>query len=165
MYRLRNHRPIEIDHRLADTSVEPRLNQVTMALKSIVKDEGMRKDIDLFIRTYNDTLISDRQMTLPAIIVQALAELHFDRTMDVLGEPVSDFSMKGIQDKAQALLNEIDPDTRLSAKRVGQVLTEDLGLPKRADHPKYRRKVLVYEEDDLRALMARYGIEEPLQQK
>lgn len=165
MYRLKNHRPIEIDHSLADSSVEPRLNQVTMALKSIIKDEEMRRDIDLFIRAYNDVLINDRQMTLPAVVVQALAELHFCPHINVLGEDENDFSMKGIADKAQELLNEIDPDTRLTAKRIGQILSEDLGMQKRMDHPRYRRKVLVYDLDELRALMSRYGIEEPLQQK
>lgn len=164
MYRLRNHRPMAIDQRLADESVEPRLNQVTMALKTIIKDEEMRNDIDTFIRAYNEVLINDRQMTLPAIVVQALAEIHWaPNPTNILGEDTRDFSMKGIAEHVQKIISEIDPDARVNAKQISGVLNEELGLVQRAPHPQHRRSVLVYQEEDLLALMSRYGIEKPLQ--
>lgn len=165
MYRLRNHKPMPIDQRLADESVEPRLNQVTMALKTIIKDDDMRRDIDTFIRAYNDLLISDRQMTLPAVVVQALAEIHWTpNPVNILGEDTRDFSMKAIAEHMQRIVNEIDPDTRVNAKQISAVLNEDLGLVQRAPHPRTRRAMLVFEEADLLALMSRYGVEKPLQQ-
>lgn len=164
MYRLRNHRPMLIDQRLADESVEPRLNQVTMALKTVIKDEEMRKDIDTFIRAYNEVLISDRQMTLPAVVVQALAEIHWKpNRFNVLGEDTRDFTMKGIADKVQAIISDIDPDARVNAKQVSAVLNEDLGLVNRVKHPQNRREMVKYTEEELIALMARYGVEKPLQ--
>ena len=162
-YRLDNHRPIELDQNLADESVEPRLNQVTMALKSIVEDDDMRQEIDQFIRAYNDNLIADRQMTLPAIVVQALAETHFIARTNVLNEDARDFTLKGLADFSQKIINELDPDTRVTAKRVSKVLSEDLGMTRRSTCPRTRRAMLLYEEADLIALMKRYGITRPAQ--
>lgn len=164
MYRLRNHKPVEIDQRLADESVEPRLNQVTLALKTIITDEEMRRDIDLFIRAYNQALINDRQMTLPALVVQALADLHCTPHVNVLGEDDRDFSMQGLAKTVQGLMNDIDPDFKVTAKRIGDVLREDLGLVRRKEGAYHRRSEVLYDEDELLALMLRFGIQ-PLQQK
>lgn len=164
MYRLRNHKPVEIDQRLADESVEPRLNQVTLALKTIITDEDMRRDIDLFIRAYNQALINDRQMTLPALVVQALADLHCTPHVNVLGEDDRDFSMQGLAKTVQGLMNDIDPDFKVTAKRIGDVLREELGLVRRKEGAYHRRSEVIYDEDELLALMLRFGIQ-PLQQK
>ena len=131
LYRLRTHRPVELSMDLADSSVEPRLNQVTMALKAMVDDASMRADIDLFIRAYNEQLIADRQMTLPAIVVQALVDIFFTPKRTLMGDDDRDFSMKGIADRAQYLVDDIDPGILISAKKVGQVLSEELGLTTR----------------------------------
>ena len=161
MYRLRNHRPIVVDQALADESIEPRLNQVTMALKSTVDDPDMLAEISAFVRAYNELLISDRQMTLPAIVVQALANIYYSDKQDLLGD-ARDFSMKGIHDAAREILVDIDPDAKISPKRIGQVLTEDLGLSRRGTDPATRRRIVLFEEEELTSLMSRYGIEKPL---
>lgn len=159
-YRLEMWRPgVAVDSKLADDSVEPRLNQVTMALKSIVDDPEMRGEIDGFIRAYNATIISDRQMSLPALVVQALVEIHYSRKTNLMDEDLRDFSMKGICTKVADLLLDLDPDTRISPKKIGAILSEDLGLSRRTEHPKTRRSRLDYTEDELVALMRRYGIE------
>ena len=152
------------DQALADESVEPRLNQVTMALKTIVDSDEMRADIDTFIRAYNENLIADRQMTLPALIVQALAETHFNKRTNVLGEDARDFTLKGLADTAQKIVAELDPDTRVTAKRVATILSEELGMPRRGVCNRTRRAVVLYEEPELKALMARYGIQPPAQE-
>jgi hypothetical protein len=162
MYRLVNHRPIKLDQSLADESVEPRLNQVTLALKSVVEDTDMRREIDTFIRAYNEVLINDRQMTTPAMVVQALAQIYWTKNpLNLMGEDERDFSMKGIGAVAKQIGDEIDPDIKWSAKRVGQILSEDLGLTKRRQHPRRRRSEVVFEESELQALMSRYGIQIP----
>lgn len=160
-YRLENYRPITVNHSLADQSVEPRLNQVTMALKAIVDDDTMRRDIDAFIRAYNEVLITDRQMSVAAIIIQAIADIYYRPKHNILGEDLRDFSMKGIADRAQEIINEIDPDTRINPKTVSRTLNEDLGLSKRVKHPQTRRDVVAFDESDLLSLMLRYGIEKP----
>ena len=66
--------------------------------------------------------------------------------------------MKAIADRAQALINEVDPGTLITAKRVGQILTEELGLTTRRRHPRHRRIEVVAAAADLLALQTRYGI-------
>jgi len=163
MYRLRNHRLVVVDERLANQSVEPRLNQVTMALKSLIADQAMREEIDAFIATYNESLISDRQMTMPAVIVQALAAIQYNLKTDMMGNDLRDFTMKGIAQKAQELLADIDPDTKVYPRMISKVLNEELGLIRRKPHPENRRAMVVFEQEELTALMQRYGIENYVQ--
>ncbi len=163
MYRLRNYRMVVVDETLANQSVEPRLNQVTMALKSIITDTAMRDEIDTFIAVYNETLISDRQMTMPAVIVQTLAAIQHNKKTDMLGNDLRDFTMKGIAEKAQQLLIDIDPDTKVYPRMVSKILNEELGLIRRRPHPENRRAMVVFEQEELTALMQRYGIENYVQ--
>ncbi len=161
-YRLEKWRAnVEVDPALADDSVEPRLNQVTMALKSIVDDPEMRGEIDSFIRAYNETMISDRQMSLPALVVQALSEIHYSKKVDLMGDDARDFTMKGLADATRAITLEIDPDIKIHPRTISKLLSEDLGLPRRRTCPRTRRAALEYADDELAALMQRYGIEPP----
>lgn len=162
LYRLRNHRLVEVDEALANESVEPRLNQVTMALKSIITDLEMRREIDTFITAYNENLINDRQMTVTAVLVQALVEIYYTPKTDMLGNDLRDFTMKGIADQCKKLMEDFDPDAKVYSQIVSKTLSEELGLVKRAKHPVFRRVMVVFEEAELRALMQRYGIEGPV---
>jgi len=160
-YRLRNWRPIDVAQTLADESVEPRLNQITMALKSLIDDPAMRTEIDVFIRAYNDQLIGERQLTLPAVVLQAVCSIFWSDKSNLLGEDTRDLTMKGIAAVAGELLMDIDSETKLTPKRVGQVLNEDLGLVRRRKHSRTNRSILVCDDAELVALMARYGISDP----
>lgn len=161
MYRLTNHRPITLDQSLADETVEPRLNQVTLALKTIIEDDATREEIDLFIRAYNEQMIGERQLTIPAIVLSAVVSIFWDRKNNLLGDDERDLSMKGIATKAQEILQDIDPDVRLTARKVSMVLNEDLGLTRRQNHSRTNRSMLLCEEGELVALMNRYGIGDP----
>ena len=160
MYRLRSHRPIEVDPLLSDFSIEPRLDQVTLALKSIIADEGMREQISTFVRAYNSTLISDRQMSVPAVVVQVLAETWYRPERTLQGE-VRDWSMKGLAERVKTLLETIDPDEKMNPRRLSAILSEDLGLTRREQDPETRRATLFIDEAALHALMSRYGVDEP----
>ena len=52
-----------------------------------------------------------------------------------IGDDDRDFSMKGIADRAQYLIDDIDPGILISAKKVGQMLSEELGLMTRQHNP------------------------------
>jgi hypothetical protein len=161
MYRLVNHRPITLDQSLADESVEPRLNQVTLALKTIIDDAATRAEIDAFIRAYNDQMIGERQLTLPAIVLSAVVGIYWERRSNLLGDDERDLSMKGIATRAQAILQDIDPDVRVTARKASMVLNEDLGLTRRKNHSRSNRTMLLCDESELIALMHRYGIADP----
>jgi hypothetical protein len=98
-------------------------------------------------------------MTLVKIVLQALAEIDSDRKTDLLGQDLRDFSMKAIADKAQAIVVKMERRVRIDPKFVSRILSEDLGLSGRKRHPETRRTLLVYSEQELSALLARYGIE------
>jgi DNA primase len=161
MYRLSNHRPITLDQSLADESVEPRLNQVTLALKTIIDNQETRDEIDLFIRAYNEQMIGERQLTVPAIVLSAVVAIFWETKRNLLGDDERDLSMKGIATKAQEILQDIDPDVRLTARKVSMVLNEDLGLTRRQNHSRTNRSMLLVDEAELVALMGRYGIADP----
>jgi hypothetical protein len=161
MYRLRNWRPIDVAQTLADESVEPRLNQITMALKSLIDDPVMREQIDMFIRAYNDQMIGERQLTLPAIVLQAVCTIFWSRKVNLLGEDERALSMKGIAAAANDILAEIDNEMKLTPRGVSQVLNEELGLVRRHKHSRTNRSILLCDEAELVALMSRYGIADP----
>lgn len=162
MYRLRNWRITEVREDLSDASIEPRLDQVTLALKTLIDDQEMRDQINHFVRAYNATLITDRQMSVPAVVVQVLANTWWLPEQTLTG-PRRDFTIKGVSERVQEMLNELDPDERVSPRRLGSLLSADLGLTKRAKDPESRRDTVVVEEGELLALMGRYGIDIPEQ--
>lgn len=163
MYRLKNYKPVHVDGRLADMSIEPRLNQVTMALKAIVDDQEVLGDLTTFVRAYNDTLIADRQLTLPAILVQVLADIWYSASQNLLGEDGRDFTMKHISGRAQKILDDLDPDVKISPNKATKMISEDLGLQRRGKAPKSqnRRMQVLFDEEELLNLMSRYGVERP----
>ncbi|MCU0502522.1 MAG: hypothetical protein MUC51_12310, partial [Anaerolineae bacterium] len=160
MYRLKNWRVTDVREDLSDASIEPRLDQVTLALKTLIDDQEMRDQINHFVRAYNATLITDRQMSVPAVVVQVLANTWWLPEPTLQG-PRRDFTIKGLADRVQEMLNELDPDERVSPRRLGSLLSADLGLTKRAKDPESRRDSVVLEEGELLALMGRYGIDIP----
>lgn len=160
LYRLRNWRVTEVREDLSDASIEPRLDQVTLALKTLIEDPEMLQQINHFVRSYNATLITDRQMSVPAVVVQVLAETWW-RPEQTLAGSRRDFTMKALAGRVQTILDELDPDEKVSPRRLGSLLSADLGLTKRAKDPETRRDAVVLDEGELLALMGRYGIDIP----
>lgn len=67
---------IELDYTGMDMSIEPRLNQVTVALLTLIKDEDLREDLRGFIREYNRQLVVERGMTVEAKTLEVLVALN-----------------------------------------------------------------------------------------
>lgn len=159
MYRLRNHRPITVDPALADSSVEPRLNQVTMALKSIIANPDMRARIDRFIRAYNEEMISERKMSVEAMVLQAIVDIHHGDA-DLYGE--RDYTLGNIAKVAGEYALEFDPDMRISARKVGGIVR---ALAFRTSTvrggAKRNRNRADFTDAELTAAMNRYGIDKP----
>lgn len=160
MYRLENHQPVEIDQAMADESVEPRLNQVTMALKTIVRDPQMRTEIDMFVRAYNDLLIQERSMSMEAVVLQAIVDIAYGDT-DLYDN--IDLSIGNVAEVALKHLQDLDPDEKLSAKRAGCIIRDFLQLKTDTikSGPKKNRNGVVFSEAELLNLMRRYGIPTP----
>lgn len=160
LYRLRNWRITEVREDLSDASIEPRLDQVTLALKTLIDDQEMLQQINHFVRSYNATLITDRQMSVPAVVVQVLADTWWKPEQTLAG-PRRDFTIKALAERVQTILDELDPDEKMSPRRLGSLLSADLGLTRRMKDPETRRDAVVVDEGELLALMGRYGIDIP----
>lgn len=156
-YRFRHWQPeIDVPDALSDRSIEPRLDQVSMIIKAIIKDPAMLENLTSFVRDYNQRLIVDRQLTTAAIVVQALANIYFNPEQTLMG-PKRDLSVQAIYEEVVKLMGTFDQEEKLSPRKIGAILIE-LGLPDRDRNHAGRRQVIVPEET-LRSLMVRFGIE------
>lgn len=170
-YRLKHWVPeIEVDYNVADRAIEPRLNQVTLALKAIIDDEELKGEIDEFIRRYNQQLIVERSMTPEAKVLEAIVAIS--KEQPGLDGNV-DLSFKHIRDKANEIINaenadddeeEEDgkgkgsgPSRKLTSKGVGRYIREKLQLETERKRDGY---YLVWNHERIAALKRRYGITE-----
>jgi len=159
-YRLTHWQPeVEVDLSDLDRSIEPRLNQVTLALLTIIQDEELRQDIRAFIREYNRQLVVDRSMTLEALVLEALVRLH-DETQerDPSASPVYSLTdlAKRVTQSVAAEAGEDEEPPRMTAKKVGYILREKLRLRTEKRSGRFH---VVWDEKIIAALKARYGLE------
>jgi hypothetical protein len=161
-YRLTHWQPDrEVDLSGLDHSIEPRLNQVTLALLTIIQDKKLRDDIRNFIRDYNRQLIVDRSMTMEALALEALVRLYDEKQKQGIAE--SRIGLNELAERVtQALTAESGEDeesTTVTAKKMGHVLRERLQLRTEKQSGRYH---VVWDDERIQALKVRYGLEIPL---
>lgn len=159
-YRLQTWKPVVIDHTLTDRTIMPRLAQITIALRTIIKDPEALAEMDTYIHIYNRTLIGERSMTDQAFVVQALAHIYY--RVDQPAQLVDlgpDLTLANITKVAQKLMLDMDPDKKFNQQKLSRLLTQQLGLTGRGrDHRRDSITTVEFAEDQLRQLMARYGV-------
>jgi hypothetical protein len=168
-YRLERWQPhVDLDYDAVDLSVEPRLNQITLALYSIVDDQTLRDDLSAFIREYNRQLIAERGMTLAAKVLEAIVvqwELESDRSVDKrdlsvktvagIANYLLDYENYGLEEMMEAAKNR-EP---LKPKSVGAIARTQLQLATDRTGPG-GRYAIEYNETRISALRKRYGIDD-----
>jgi hypothetical protein len=180
-YRMKYLQPeIEVDYNTVDRSIEPRLNQVTMALKTIVDEPDLKEEIDGFIRNYNRQLIVERSMSLDAKVLEAVVRIRRGNPIGVdENGPFWDFSLKHITKMTNEVIDEENRDEdgeeeeedgdrkysrkKLGPKRIGAIVRNNLQLStERATSGPFRGNYYaVYEEERIMALCSRFGIDPP----
>lgn len=158
-FRLKHWKPATIDNTDIDRTIMARLAQITSALKSIIKDPDVIDELSRFIRLYNQSLVGDRQMTEPAIVVEALCRIRYPRPSAVEIEP--DWSIANIANVAQEIAKDFDPDQKMTPKRVGHLLSKQLGIIRRSGRDHRGRDKIAIDDQELAGLMHRYGITKP----
>lgn len=158
-FRLKNWRVVKIDPNEIDRTVMPRLAQITLALKSIIKDQAMLDELQRFVQIYNQSLVSDRQMTDPAIVVEALVRIRYPRP--TLTPVPPDWTITNIASVAQEIQMDFDPDNKFTPKKAGHVLSKQLGIIRRNGRDSQGRIMIFVDDDELGGLMNRYGISKP----
>ncbi len=76
MYRFRNFRAKKPAADLADSTIEPRLNQIFLPLLSVVSDPKDREELRELARRYHNEMISERGMDTEAQILEVIRDLR-----------------------------------------------------------------------------------------
>jgi DNA primase len=189
-YRLRNWQPeVDIANEELDLTLEPRYAQVTAALKKTIRDPDLKEELDGFLREHQVQAVLDRGMTLEAKVLQALLELGNEpERVDALGQGVYDFTIKSLAQRVNAILDdenrqngeddEADQDgqgegeeddrkrgPRVGVKKVGWIVRNKLQLKTARDGHHGGRYAVVWDDDRLRSLAQRYGMEGMLERE
>lgn len=173
-YRLEYWKPeVALDYSEADVSVEPRLNQVTVALQTLIDDPELRDGLRDFIREYNRQLIAERGMTLTSKVLEALVTVYY---IDVMMYGVSlKFGplVKRVAIATNAILDwenasgEADEEEdakmrggkkKVSPKLIGSIVRRDLHLGTEQNTDRQKLARVLWDDDRVHALRKRYGL-------
>ena len=164
-YRLRYWKPeLEINYNQADRSIEPRLNQVTLPLKTIVgpDEPELLEEIDGFIRRYNNQIMVERSMRPEAKVLEAIVELGKLIQPGLDGKII--LALKTIADKTNAIIDRENTEDgeaggtgkRITPKGVGSYIRNKLQLSTERKNSGY---YLIWDQSRIEALQRRYGLD------
>jgi 5S rRNA maturation endonuclease (ribonuclease M5) len=152
---------IELSYEGIDHSLEPRLNQVSIALMTLVDDPDLKADLQALMKRFDEQLILERSNTLECKVLEAILFLREEDGSE------ADLSMKSITARVNDLMDwenhrEIrtpeDRQNALKPRSVGHIVKK-LGLPKTRD-PRTRRIAVLWDEDRMKRLRRRYGLDD-----
>jgi len=169
-----------------DLEISARLNQVTMPLKAMAReDEALKGEIERFLREYNREIVLTKSMTLAARVVEALWKIH--QYPDLRAKYLqktnegSEFMMIGeVRQIANELIDEMNepadkdgskpnpPDEEerkewkkrrdeLSARGVGAIIRQELQL--RVGNRRGKGFPVYWDEIKMQALARRFGFD------
>lgn len=178
-WRLEKWQPeIPLTDDLMDLEVPARLNQVTMPLKALAKDDPeLMKDITAFVRALNEELILERSMGLDARVMEALVAIRQDKKYEnylfygnLNSHGMCHYTMvKHVAKVANELIDlmneepdeegEDEPKRRKSkgttSHTVGKIIRQTLQLQSKKTMNGY---VVIYDDVRLEALKVKYGL-------
>lgn len=171
-WRLRVWRPkMDVDYNQVNRNISNRLNQMTLALKTIMRDDAAAlADIDKVMEKLYAQQAVELSMTVEAKVLEAIAQILAGpkSKMDLNGEKYYDFSIKNITkitneilDKENEMDGEEDEEEKrrrraLTPKGVGRYLREKLNFATERGRDGY---TMVFEQSRYEQLVRRYGIE------
>jgi hypothetical protein len=170
---------IEVNEEHMDMEISSRLNQVTMPLKALAKDDPeLTAEIERFLRLYNREIVLTRSMTIAARVMEAMWKIY--RYSDLRAKHVettaegAEFMMIGdVRTIANEIMDEMNatgdaeeseddsPRKRkkdsLTARGVGHIIRNELQLQvgerRGAGFPVF------WDDLKMRALGKRYGVD------
>lgn len=162
----------DVDYNSVDRAIEPRLNQITMALKTIVEEQRLKDEIDEFIREYNRQMITERSTTLTAKVVEALALLgpvDYDGKRVVYLKQLTEKVNNLIDDQNKAMGDDNENDAvdeqkkhggAIKSRRVGEILRKFLQVrtDQASSGPFKKMYYMHWDDDRVGALCSRYGV-------
>lgn len=153
MYRLRERNRMQIDPSLADTTLEPRMNQILLPLLSVSPTEEARDAIRRYATHVQEGVVSDRAGSTEGQVLIIVAELaKADRSTLPLQEIVTVFT-----ERFGTYYDRV-----ITPRFIGGILRNRLGLPLYKTNGVIA--VSLKDRSRVAALLARYGIEKGEQQ-
>jgi hypothetical protein len=175
-YRLEHWRPfIELNYQALDLSIEPRLNQITLALYSLVEgDDELVENLKVFIREYNKQLIEERGLSLAAKVLEAVVIQHALESGYKSDEKDWDLSTLTITERTNQLMDfenhgydgyldvhfAAKNKTEVSDRKVGSTLRTKLQLVSERSSRFNGRHVVVWNPARIDGLRKRYGLDD-----
>jgi len=168
-HRLEHWRPeIELNYEGMDLSVEQRLNQVTIALMTLIDDPELKEDLRAFIREYNRQLIAERGTTLTARVLEALVGVYW---MDIENKQLPpDLRVSRVTKATNVLIDyenedgaasddEDEAGMKVKPKKVGSILRTQLHFGTERKTDAGRAYVVLWDQERAAALRRRFGID------
>lgn len=166
---------IEVGEEHMDIEISSRLNQVTMPLKAIAKDDPeLQAEIEKFLRAYNLEMVLDRSMTVAARVVEAMWKIYrypdlrkkYLKTTTEGEEYIIIGDIATIANEIMDEMNQVDKENEDEKKRnkdtikpksIGTILRQTLQI-----HVGQRRGVgfpAFWDELRMQAHAKRYGVD------
>ena len=147
MFRFRNYGKHKINEKLADFSIEPRLNQIMLPLLAIIQEEPTQEDLKDIMRSLNQRILEDRGMSLEADILRIILELQAkpETTKIRVSEITNTLNNR----------EENTNEVKLTPRRIGQIIGRNLQLSKRREGNGY---LVIAKPEELERLKKKYGI-------
>ena len=145
MFRFRNKGKSKIRPELENREIEPRLNQIAIPLMSIIEDQEIIKEIQQYIREYNEKIKTDRTLGYNYQILDAICELLDDG-----------FIRPTIKQVAEKFNKDLSISEAITPKRMGYKISKSLDLKTERTRDGY--VVSESNKEKIETLRKRYGI-------
>jgi hypothetical protein len=169
---------IEVTEEHMDLNISSRLNQVTMPMKALAKDDPeLKAEMETFLQAYNREMVLTRSMTIAARVVEALWKIWGDEeTRKAYLQQADDganwFVMIGdvakVADKIMDEMNATDDEgegeetkkkgkkDKLTARGVGSLIRNELQLY--VGERRGKGFPVYWDDIKMQALAKRYGV-------
>jgi len=145
MFRFQNKGKCKINPELENREIEPRLNQIAIPLMSIIEDQEIIKEIQQYIKEYNEKIKTDRTLGYSYQILDAICSL--------LDE---DYIKPTIHQVAEKFNKDLGHSEQITPKRMGYLIRKTLDLKTERTRDGYI--VSESNKDKIGILRKRYGI-------
>jgi hypothetical protein len=148
LYRFHRRFEAQVDPSLADSKLEPRLNQILLPLLSVIKDPALRAELRSVALEAQSNLIAERGLLVEAQVLEILAELIV--TIDRPVVPIAEITA-GLVERYGA-----EYERPVTNRWIGSVLRKRLNLQTYKSHGIY--VLPKSERTKVELLCVRYGV-------
>jgi hypothetical protein len=146
MFRFRNKGKSKIKPDLENREIEPRLNQIAIPLMSIVNDPEIIKEIQQYIKKYNEKIKTDRTLSYSYQILDSICELLDDG-----------YFRPTILQVVEKFNKDLSLSETITSKKMGYLVRKTLDLKTERTRDGY--VVSESNKEKIEILRKRYGIE------